>query len=52
MSRAKVLTRSELSKMNIKERAEWAGVKPRYMSMGYWTPRSERKYGKGKAKRR
>jgi hypothetical protein len=28
---------------NQKEYAERAGVLPRYMTMGFWTPRSERR---------
>jgi hypothetical protein len=31
---------------NQKEWAERAGVKAKYMTMGFWTPRRERKKGK------
>ncbi len=46
-AKAEVISRAELAKMNLKDRANWAGVLPKYMVMSTWTPRSERKKGKG-----
>ncbi len=47
MAKAEALSRAELAKLNVGDRAKWAGVLPKYMVMSTWTPRSERKKGKG-----
>ncbi len=46
MAKKEALTRAELRLLNSRQRAELVGVKPKYMTMSYWTPREMRK-GRG-----